>query len=60
VQICLKNMEDKSLENKAETVFSTKTANEQEYLNSIMPEARQEGYTCVSGCHECVSCGGND
>ncbi len=37
-----------------------KTANEISYLSSIMPEARQEGYTCVTGCSDCASCGGND
>jgi len=37
-----------------------KTANEIVYLNSMMPEVRQEGYTCVSGCKDCISCGGND
>jgi len=36
------------------------TANEIAYLSSIMPEARQEGYTCVTGCSDCVSCDGND
>ena len=39
---------------------STETANETAYLASMMPEVRQEGYTCVSGCQDCVSCGGND
>lgn len=38
-----------------------KTATEQEYLESMMPETRQEGYSCgVSGCSDCCSCGGND
>lgn len=36
------------------------TANERAYLSSIMPQARQEGYTCVTGCSDCVSCDGND
>jgi len=44
-------MENKPLE---------KTAAEEAYLESMMPETRQEGYTCVSGCNDCVSCGGND
>ena len=33
---------------------------EKTYLESMMPTPRQEGYTCVTGCKECVSCGGND
>ncbi len=30
------------------------------YLSSIADSPRQEGYTCVTGCDECISCGGND
>jgi len=41
-------------------VSSVRTENERAYLNSMMPEVRQEGYTCVSGCSDCASCGGND
>ena len=53
-------MLNKTLENKPKGAFLAKTANERTYLNSMMPELRQEGYTCVSGCSECCSCGGND
>ncbi|GAG63401.1 unnamed protein product [marine sediment metagenome] len=53
-------MANKSLESKAKRGSLAKTANEIAYLNSMMPEVRQEGYTCVSGCTDCVSCGGND
>ena len=53
-------MENKSLENKAKSRLPLKTANERAYLNSMMSEVRQEGYTCVSGCQDCISCGGND
>ena len=49
-----------SLENKAKTGSPVKTASEIAYLNSMMPEVRQEEYTCVSGCTSCISCGGND
>lgn len=55
-----KIMTNKTLENKAEGVSLVKTTNEKAYLNSMMPEVRQEGYTCVTGCTSCVSCGGND
>lgn len=41
-------------------VSPIRTAGEKAYLNSMMPEVRQEGYTCVSGCQDCISCGGND
>ncbi|MFA5061299.1 MAG: hypothetical protein WC494_03215 [Candidatus Pacearchaeota archaeon] len=37
-----------------------KTPEEIDFLESMMPEVRQEGYTCVSGCQDCVSCDGND
>jgi len=53
-------MGNKSLENKARSMTSAKTANERAYLNGMMSEVRQEGYTCVSGCQSCISCGGND
>ena len=53
-------MTKKSLESTAKSEFSTKTRNEKAYLNSMMSEVRQEGYTCVSGCQNCISCGGND
>ena len=36
------------------------TTNERDYLESMAPEVRQEGYTCVSGCSDCCSCDGND
>lgn len=52
-------MANRCLEKKAEKTSSQKTANERAYLSSIMPEARQEGYTCVTGCSSCVSCDGN-
>ena len=53
-------MREKSLESKAKSGLLVRTANEKAYLNSMMSEAKQEGYTCVSGCANCVSCGGND
>jgi len=53
-------MENKCLENKVGRTSSTKTTDEKAYLSSMMPEIRQEGYTCVSGCTDCVSCDGND
>ena len=53
-------MVNKHLENKVEKAILIKTANETAYLTSMMLEVRQEGYTCVSGCQDCVSCGGND
>ncbi len=53
-------METNCLEKEVSEVTSQTTANERVYLSSIMPEARQEGYTCVSGCSDCVSCDGND
>ena len=53
-------MVNKNLENKAKGGVLVKTENETAYLTSMMPEVRQEGYTCVSGCQNCVSCGGND
>ncbi len=53
-------MSSKGLENKTKGMSPPKTTNEKTYLNSMMPEVRQEGYTCVSGCQNCVSCGGND
>lgn len=37
-----------------------RSAREAAFLDSMMPETRQEGYTCVSGCDNCCSCGGND
>jgi hypothetical protein len=40
--------------------YLKKSSDEEEYLNSMMSSPRQEGYTCVSGCSNCVSCGGND
>lgn len=48
------------LENKVAKAIPVKTANETAYLTSMMSEVRQEGYTCVSGCTSCISCGGND
>ena len=53
-------MTKKSLEGKAKSGSPMKTTNEKAYLNSMMSEIRQEGYTCVSGCQSCISCGGND
>ena len=53
-------METKSLEEEVEGELLQKTPNERAYLSSIMPEARQEGYTCVTGCSNCVSCGSSD
>ena len=53
-------MGNKSLENKTKSMSLAKTANEIAYLNSMMSEVRQEEYTCVSGCQNCISCGGND
>lgn len=53
-------MVNKTLEREAQGAFIVRTSNERAYLNSMMPEIRQEGYTCVSGCQDCVSCGGND
>tara|TARA_Y100000310_G_scaffold310951_1_gene356745 strand:- start:3317 stop:3493 length:177 start_codon:yes stop_codon:yes gene_type:complete len=53
-------MENKTLETKVGKVIPIKTANENAYLASMMDEVRQEGYTCVSGCRDCISCGGND
>ena len=53
-------MASKNLTNKLNGILPVKTKNEKAYLTSMMPEVRQEGYTCVSGCKECVSCGGND
>ena len=53
-------MGNKSLENKTKSISSEKTASEKAYLNSMMSETRQEGYTCVTGCSNCISCGGND
>ena len=52
-------MKNRALERETKVVFNG-TAREREYLNSMMPETRQEGYTCVSGCQDCVSCDGND
>ena len=52
-------MTNKTLENEVGDI-SLMTSNEVSYLKSMMPEVRQEGYTCVTGCVECVSCGGND
>lgn len=40
--------------------YLVKSTDEAKYLNSMMLSPRQEGYTCVSGCKNCVSCGGND
>jgi hypothetical protein len=37
-----------------------KSADEKAYLESMMPNPRQESYTCITGCTSCVSCGGND
>jgi len=56
----MKNMANKGLENKTGVELLVISAGEQAYLSSMMPEVRQEGYTCVSGCQDCVSCGGND
>lgn len=53
-------MEKNCLEKEVAEATLQKTANERAYLSSIMSEARQEGYTCVTGCSECVSCDGND
>lgn len=53
-------MGNQLLENKAGSISPVITSNEMAYLNSMMPEVRQEGYTCVSGCQDCISCGGND
>lgn len=53
-------MANKTLENKTEVISPAKTASEKAYLNSMMPEVRQKGYTCISGCTSCISCGGND
>lgn len=53
-------MEKRRLESKVKSSPILKSENEIAYLSAIMPEARQEGYTCVTGCSECVSCGGND
>ena len=53
-------METNCLEKEVAKATPQKTANEKAYLSSIMPEARQEGYTCVTGCSDCVSCDGND
>jgi len=39
---------------------TARTTGEVAYLNSMMPEVRQQGYTCVSGCSDCASCDGND
>ena len=52
-------MEKNKLETKLQEAIPKKTAEEIEYLSSIMSETRQEGYTCVTGCSECVSCDGN-
>jgi|TARA_B100001971_G_C18247844_1_gene575720 hypothetical protein len=48
------------LEDEVAEAVPAKTTNETAYLASMMPEVRQEGYTCVSGCQDCCSCGGND
>ena len=40
--------------------YLVKSPDEEAYLNSMMSSPRQEGYTCVTGCTSCVSCGGND
>ncbi len=53
-------MTNDSLETSVGGVSSVKTEGEDTYLNSMMSEARQEEYTCVSGCSNCCSCGGND
>lgn len=53
-------MANKSLEVSLKGVSSVKTDNEKAYLNGMMSEVRQEEYTCVSGCSNCCSCGGND
>ncbi len=53
-------MANESLENMSGSEPLVRTANEQAYLESMMPEVRQEGYTCVSGCSNCISCGGRD
>ena len=53
-------MINKTVENKVKGASTIRTANEKAYLTSMMSEVRQEGYTCVSGCKNCVSCGGND
>lgn len=53
-------MEINCLEKEIAEATPKTTANERAYLSGIMPEARQEGYTCVTGCSDCVSCDGND
>jgi len=53
-------MANKTLENKAKSISLVKTANEKAYIDSMMSEMEQEGYSCVSGCTSCISCGGND
>jgi len=53
-------MINQCLENKVEKAVPVKTTDEKTYLTSMMAEIRQEGYTCVSGCKDCISCGGND
>ena len=52
-------MANKGLEGKTGSNPVAITTSEAAYLNSMMPQVRQEGYTCVSGCSDCVSCGGN-
>jgi len=53
-------MAEKTLESNFDKEVSVKTTNENAYLGSMMSETNQEGYTCVSGCSNCIPCGGND
>jgi len=51
-------MENLALERKVEVISST--PNERAYLESMMPEIRQEELTPISGCSICYHCASND
>ena len=53
-------MTEKTLESNFKGVSSVEATNENMYLESMMHETKQESYNCVSGCSNCVPCGGND
>ena len=33
---------------------------EEKYLSDVKSSCQSEKYSCVTGCSNCVSCGGND
>ncbi len=52
----MENLENKSSEGN-EVFYSSA---ERDYLSKVKGSSRLEKYSCVTGCINCISCGGND